>query len=365
MKRIIIIILLLVSSRAFTQSLLVHNGIPVNNGGFAPIYYTVETPPASSKIIADHTVVDLYDDIPQAYIDEVKKMWLVYAGESHSYGPRYGLILLEALDANYAVNVTDGYPWVTESPTPEAYTTSHLRASGARWGDYDNASGWIYWHGEEDWWTNATAITRTKASISYCHSNNLTVSAMGFGWCWDPMGTGPTETADPVYGVHWWGASENGPNGSRAWGLDASDFAITGNGVSMDTYISVMQEYVDYCTTNNIPTKVFFTTGPVDNYNGNLNAENMYQAYLKYEYLRDWVKNQENVILFDYADILCYDDDGTPNTTTWNGHTYPTITNTNNDPEIEGHISAAGELRLGKAMWWMLARIAGWDGVIE
>ncbi len=28
------------------------------------------------QIIADHTVVDKYDDIPQYYIDEVKKMWL-------------------------------------------------------------------------------------------------------------------------------------------------------------------------------------------------------------------------------------------------------------------------------------------------
>ena len=35
------------------------------------------------QIIADHTVVDKYDDIPQYYIDKVKKMWLVIAGESH------------------------------------------------------------------------------------------------------------------------------------------------------------------------------------------------------------------------------------------------------------------------------------------
>ncbi len=27
-----------------------------------------------------------------------------------------------------------------------------------------------------------------------------------------------------------------------------------------------------------------------------------------------------------------------------------------------GHISNAGALRLAKAMWWMLARMAGWDG---
>jgi hypothetical protein len=30
-----------------------------------------------------------------------------------------------------------------------------------------------------------------------------------------------------------------------------------------------------------------------------------------------------------------------------------------------GHIGTVGALRLGKAMWWMLARIAGWDGASE
>ncbi|MBK7733428.1 MAG: Ig-like domain-containing protein [Bacteroidales bacterium] len=40
---------------------------------------------------------------------------------------------------------------------------------------------------------------------------------------------------------------------------------------------------------------------------------------------------------------------------------YPRIT-TNPLPEQTGHISNAGALRLAKAMWWMLARIAGWDG---
>ncbi|MDZ7634151.1 MAG: fibronectin type III domain-containing protein [Bacteroidales bacterium] len=46
---------------------------------------------STSQIIADHTIVDRYDEIPQQYIDEVKKMWLVYAGESHARAIRVGL----------------------------------------------------------------------------------------------------------------------------------------------------------------------------------------------------------------------------------------------------------------------------------
>jgi hypothetical protein len=33
-----------------------------------------------------------------------------------------------------------------------------------------------------------------------------------------------------------------------------------------------------------------------------------------------------------------------------------------NDSSI-GHIGEVGAIRLAKAQWWMLARIAGWDGV--
>src|SRR5690606_19023833 len=138
------------------------------------------------QIVADHTVVDRFDDIPQQYIDEVKKMWLTIPGESHSEGYRQGLLLLESKYPSYAVSVV-------ESGTPEAYTSSNLRASRATWGDINNTSGWIYDYGEEDWFCNTfppeavnpTAVSRTKAGITYCNTHSLTISAIGFGWCYD------------------------------------------------------------------------------------------------------------------------------------------------------------------------------------
>jgi hypothetical protein len=265
---------------------------------------------SGGQIIADHTIVNRYDDIPQYYIDQVKKMLLVVAGESHALGYMRGMTGLESLNPVYNVSYT---------ATPEAYTTQHLRISKTTWGDVNNETGWLNGYGEEDWYKTALAVSRTKAGISYYASQGIPVSAFGFGWCYD-------------------GAERD-----------------------MGLYLDATQQYIDYCAANAINTKVFFTTGPAERLNAE--GETGYYKYLAHEAIRSYVRSNTTRILFDYADILCYDDDGSgPPTATWNGHTFPVITSANSIPEGPGHISPAGELRIAKAMWWMLARMAGWDG---
>jgi len=306
------------------------------------------------QIIADHTVVDRYDDIPQQWIDSVKRMWVTNPGESHAAATRQGLLDLEALNSRYAVSIVT-------SGIPQSFTTVNLRFSCATWGDFVYSDRWVYQYGEEDWFTNETGISRTKAGITYCNTHNLELTATGFGWCYDDSHSDNiSSTTDPVYGCHWYGRSLEGPQGSRSWGLDAADQAITGNSVCLDTYLSATQAYIDYCKSNGYDTKIYFTTGPVEPtyYEG----EAGYQASLKHQRVRDYVKADPTRILFDYADILCFDDDGTPATDTWNGHLFPVITPTNYGDASLGHIDSPGALRLAKAMWWMLARMAGWDG---
>ena len=319
-----------------------------------------------SQIIADHTIVDEYENIPQQYIDSVKKMWVTVPGESHSSGYRIGLRLLQEADDIYNVNVR-------ESGTPDGATDTCLRFSRASWGNVNSTSGWIYGYGEEDWFTSQTAIDNTINGIVYTNTNGPSLRATGFGWCWDMTSPGAGGDIDPGFQVRWAGRSSGGPEGSNIWGLDKGDSALTSNSVCMDTYINATMAYIKLCSDSGYPTKAFFTTGPVDG--GGNTGENGYQRYIKHEYIRNFVKNTDSLILFDYADILCWGDDTTQSTTTWTDYggspqTYQHI-HPNNMLDLDGtyaedgdHIGERGSLRLAKAMWWMLARMAGWEGNI-
>jgi hypothetical protein len=89
----------------------------------------------------------------------------------------------------------------------------------------------------------------------------------------------------------------------------------------------------------------------------------LYNLHVRNEAIRDYIDNYEgNVVFFDYADIICHDDDGTLYYVMYGDIQVPKVTPTNAGDQTIGHIGEAGAIRLAKAMWWMLARIAGWDG---
>lgn len=304
-------------------------------------------------LIADHSVVDSYDDIPAEYIDIVKT-WLVdAAGESHSEAYRDGMDALMALDSTYAVETFA--VWNANFPEPSS--------DALRIGRHDSV-------GEEDFWTNESARDEIKAIIADQHDTDNPIHVLFQAWCWDltrttgPAGSG-TDEDDEEYGCHWFGSSSDGPDGDHIWGLDSSDEAITGNSVSLQTYLDTIDEYNSYCEENGYSTTAVFTTGPVD---GQASSnEQGYQRYVKHEAIREHVQEGNNRVLFDYADILAYNDNGDRHMESWqspyNDTTceFPAI-HPDNDAEDTGHIADEGALRLAKAMWWMLARMAGWDG---
>ncbi|MBN1604606.1 MAG: Ig domain-containing protein [Chitinispirillaceae bacterium] len=317
---------------------------------------TVTVQSGTGYIVANHEAVEQYADIPQEYIDIVKT-WLVdAAGESHSEGYRTGVDStngLGSIDSRFAATT---FTWGLPAATDQAL----------RLGTHATV-------GEGDFWTNDTARDTIKDLIRQQFEDDNPIHVIFQAWCGDlirttgPAGTG-TDGYDPVYGCHWLGSSVGGPDGNHIWGLDSGDFEITGNRVSLQTYLDTIDEYNEYSRTNGYLTIAVFATGPVDG--GSATGEAGYQRYVKHQRIREFVMESQTRILFDYADILAYNDENEQHLETWTSPysgetcTFPAI-HPDNDTEDTGHISYAGALRIGKAMWWLLARMAGWNGNTE
>jgi hypothetical protein len=101
------------------------------------------------------------------------------------------------------------------------------------------------------------------------------------------------------------------------------------------------------------------------------NAQNTdiggYNRYIHNEQIRDWVRNVENRVLFDFADL----DSWWYNSTTgvweqatyeYNGGIIPMEHPQFNGDEA-GHTTFKSCEQKGKAVWWMMARLAGWNSV--
>ena len=314
---------------------------------------------SAQPLIIDHLAVNKYSQIPDQYLAAVRHLWLNVPGESHSSGYRIGCVLLEALDSRFAARVQS-------SGIPEGYNDAYLRVNPATWTGF----GWSYYgYGEQDWYTSEYAIQKTLAHLAKANTNSLGIAAMGFGWCWDATWHNPPGgEVDPVYQVRWAGSSEGGPDGDLRWGLDAEDTVLTDNRVCMDSYLSATQQYDDFCRTSGFGTRVFFTTGPVDSYSG----ESGYQRQLKYDHIREYISRSTNAILLDYADILSWSGSGQQNSETWvdfGGATQSfQMIHPDNMVDLNGsyvedgdHIGERGAVRLAKALWVMLARMAGWN----
>lgn len=257
--------------------------------------------------IADHQATALAA-IPQAWLAAAKNMKVHLMGRSHSTQVTVGLSLLEADSTNYSS--TSGWFSLPEesgalclygaqSGTPYCDFAFYLNNSDGIPGNFSDAQN-IH-----------AVLTRAPA---------LSVSV--FLWCRD---------------------------------LDS----MTSNQVN-DYLVQLALLEAQY--TN---VKFVYATGnaDADGAAGHLRARNNRQ-------IREWVKLGNNRFLFDYEDIITHAWNGSAwmqSTYALNGTNVPFI-NPAYNPAINGpeyeytHANATGCREVAKAFWFLLARIAGWEG---
>lgn len=83
-----------------------------------------------------------------------------------------------------------------------------------------------------------------------------------------------------------------------------------------------------------------------------------YNRYLRNNQIRDYC-NANDKVLFDFADIDCWYN-GEQATYEHEGHTVP-VEHSQYSGDEAGHTTYESCEQKGKAFWWMMARLAGWD----
>ncbi len=272
---------------------------------------------AQQPLIIDHTCTDL-SKIPVSYIQTAKQnLRIGYGHTSHGSQLVTGLEALKSLGSDYHFTKSN---YVTQ---PGIFLNDY-------WG---NAAG------VQDLGSDGNLAWR-DATIQLLNLSNNDRNVVMWSWCG---------------GVSW----------TNAAGIQA--------------YLDAMNQL----EINYPNVKFVYMTGHLDGtgVNGNLNQRN--------EQIRNYCRTN-NKILFDFADIESYDPDLQTNymilkandgcfydsdgngsldmnwATNWiNGHSSNQLAQLASNCDECAHSEKLNCIQKGIAYWWMLARIAGWNGVVS
>lgn len=267
---------------------------------FLPLVFNGSSTPKA--IVANHLSTDIHD-IPDIWIAAAKQYVVHYAHTSHGSQILTGLQWLEAQDAKYNVSIqASGLAVLPADP------------SALRIYDGNNYAGNTYIT-PDMYWETASGIAHTE-------------SVLDSGW----------------FDISLW-----------TWCGQMSSYSTAQVQLYLDTLDQLEQDYSD--------TQTIYYTGHTD---GSQPGSTLWRNNNQ---VRDYV-NLNHKVLFDFADIESYDPAGTfypaaSDSCSWCAgwcSNHPGAFECQNRPSDCAHTDGLQCTLKAQAFWYLMARMAGWDG---